>query len=287
LIDLHTHTNESDGSLSPAELVARAAAMGLEALAICDHDTLAGFDKAVPAAQAARLDLVCGIELSTKLETQPGVRPKTVHLLGYFLNGPAPDSFRQWLGSIQQARRDRNRRLVEKLNRLGVAITLEEVEAIGRNLTGRPHFAQVMLAKGYVSSVQQAFDEYLDESAKAYVYREEPSFAEGVRRIRQAGGLTSLAHPLRLMKNRDGEFDALLAQLVETGLDALEVYYSEHGPQDVARFLDLARRYGLAVTGGSDFHGKAKPHIELGRGLAGNLSIPKRVLDELRARVSR
>lgn len=287
MIDLHTHTNESDGSLSPEQLVARAVSVGLEALAICDHDTLAGFDKAVAAACSAGLELICGIELSTKLVLKSGARAKTVHLLGYFLNGPAPESFRQWLGAIQQARRDRNRRLAERLNALGLAITLEEVEAVGRNLTGRPHFARVLVQKGYVRDVQQAFDEYLDESAKAYVYREEPSFQEGVRRIREAGGVTSLAHPLRLMNHGNGDFDALLGKMVETGLDAIEVYYSEHAPQDVARFLDLAQRYGLAVTGGSDFHGDAKPNIELGTGLRGNLSIPRSVLDQLRARLRR
>ncbi|MCS6953490.1 MAG: PHP domain-containing protein [Bryobacterales bacterium] len=287
MIDLHAHTNESDGSLAPEELVDCAVRVGLEALAICDHDTLAGFDKAAPVAEAARLELVCGVELSTKFERRPGTRPKTVHLLGYFLNGPAPETFRQWLANIQQARRDRNRRLVERLNAVGLAVTLEEVEALGRNLTGRPHFAQVLVQKGYVASVQQAFDEYLDEGAKAYVHREEPSFQEGLRRIREAGGLSSLAHPLRLMRHRNGEFEDWLAKMVEMGLDAIEAYYSEHSPQDVARFLDLAQRYGLAVTGGSDFHGAAKPNIELGTGLGGNLSIPRSVLDALRARLRR
>lgn len=275
MIDLHTHTDESDGSYTPAQLVEEAFGIGLEALGITDHDTFEGYDKAKPLARAAGLDLVCGIELSTKL------RGRSVHLLGYFLHQPPTREFREWVTSLQESRRDRNVRMVERLRSLGVNITIQEVEARGRSLAGRPHFAQIMVEKGYVANTEQAFDDYLDESAKGYVDRREPQLEEGIRMILASGGLPSLPHVLRTVKNGE-DIDGLVAEAVEMGLPALEVYHSDHGPRDVAHFLSLARHFGLAVTGGSDFHGSAKPRIRLGTGENGNLNIPGSVLDRLR-----
>lgn len=276
MIDLHTHTNESDGTYSPFELVDAAAGLGLDALAISDHDTLAGYDAAQPRARERGLDLVCGIELSTK------VHGKTVHLLGYFLNGSPADGFRGWLAGMQATRRDRNRRMAERLRSLGIDVSIEEVERRGRSLTGRPHFARLMLEKGYVSTIQQAFDEYLDESAKGYVDREEPQLTLGIERIRAAGGLSSIAHPVRIGYRDPEKLKALVRELSDAGLDALEVYHSDHKPAEVEQYLGLAREFGLGVTGGSDFHGDVKPGIQLGRG-AGNLNIPLEVLERLRA----
>jgi 3',5'-nucleoside bisphosphate phosphatase len=179
---------------------------------------------------------------------------------------------------MQAARRDRNVRLAARLRELGFDITLEEVQARGRGMTARPHFAQVMLDKGYVSTLQQAFDHYLDESAIGYVYRREPSFAEGVRRIREAGGITSLAHPIRV----PGDLETILPELCAAGLDAIEVYHSDHSPEQSAFYLSLAQRHGLKITGGSDFHGAAKPGIMLGTGREGNLRIPGEILENLR-----
>ena len=168
MIDLHSHTNESDGTCSPAEVIGEAVLAEVEALAITDHDTLAGYDQAVPLAAAAGVDLVCGIELSTKLHGH------SVHLLGYFLSGGPLAGFREWVLEMQASRRERNIRLVARLRELGIDVSLEEAEARGRGMTGRPHFAKIMIEKGYVADYRQAFDEYLDESAKAYVYRREP-----------------------------------------------------------------------------------------------------------------
>src|SRR4029079_16825533 len=139
---------------------------------------------------------------------------------------------------------------------------LEEVQARSGGLIARPHFAQVMLEKGYVSTLQQAFDEYLDESAIRYVYRREPLFAEGVQLIRDAGGMTSLAHPVRVR----GDLPALMPELCSTGLDAIEVYHSDHSPDQTNLYLELAQQHKLLVTGGSDFHGSAKPGLCLGTG---------------------
>ncbi|MEO8592566.1 MAG: PHP domain-containing protein [Candidatus Solibacter sp.] len=272
MIDLHSHTNESDGTCSPAELLAEAAAAGVTTLGITDHDTFKGYDQALLLARDSGIDLVCGIELSTKLHGH------SVHLLGYFLNGGRPDEFRVWVTGQQEARRDRNIRLVTRLQELGFDITLAEAEARGRGMTGRPHFAQILVEKGYVASLRQAFDDYLDESAKGYVYRREPQFAEGVARIREAGGIASMAHPVRVK----GDVPALMPELCESGMNAIEAYHSDHTPQDTQLYLDLAKKYSLLVTGGSDYHGAVKPNVKLGTGYHGNLKVPENLLVALR-----
>jgi 3',5'-nucleoside bisphosphate phosphatase len=276
MIDLHSHTTASDGTFSPAQLVEEAGRTGVRILGITDHDTFAGFDRASPLAREAGLELVCGIELSTKLHGH------SVHLLGYFLdellNPDGFDAFRKWIGDLQASRRDRNVRLIARLRELGVDITLPEVDARGGGMTGRPHFAQVLIAKGYATTVQQAFDEYLDESAKGYVTRREPTFAEAVQQIRQAGGIASLAHPVRIRE----DLASILPDLRGAGLNAIEAYHSDHSPSQTALYLELAAQCGLLVTGGSDFHGAVKPEIQLGTGRGGNLRVPEGLVDRLR-----
>jgi hypothetical protein len=273
LIDLHSHTNESDGTCSPAQLVQEAARAGVRVLGITDHDTFAGYDKAPAEAVRAGLELVCGIELSTKLHAH------SVHLLGYFPGGDAPPAFREWVLDLQASRRERNVRLAARLRELGFDITLEEAEARGRGMTGRPHFAQILVEKGYVANIRQAFDDYLDESATGYVYRREPQFAESVAHIREAGGIASLAHPVRVK----GDVPALMPELCAGGLNAIEAYHSDHGPRETELYLGLARTYGLLVTGGSDFHGAVKPGVKLGTGYNGNLRVPEDLVERLRA----
>lgn len=273
MIDLHSHTDESDGTYSPAQLIAAAREGDLEALAITDHDTFAGYDAAVGEAAQAGVELVCGIELSTKLQGH------SVHLLGYFFRPAGLAAFRDWVREMQASRRERNVRLAARLQELGFDITLEDAESRGRGMTGRPHFAQIMVEKGYVGNLRQAFDEYLDESAKGYVHRREPQLAESVEQIRRAGGIASLAHPVRV----NGDVPALLPELCESGLNAIEAYHSDHGPRDVELYLGLAKQYGLLVTGGSDFHGAVKPGVKLGTGSDGNLRVPREVLERLKA----
>ncbi len=272
MIDLHSHTNASDGTCSPAELICEACRAGVSTLGITDHDTFAGYDEAVAYAREAKIELVCGVELSTKLHGS------SVHLLGYFLQTNGLAGFRSWVTGLQTTRRDRNIRLVARLRALGLDVTLEEAEARGRGMTGRPHFAQIMLEKGYVSNFQQAFDDYLDESAKGHVHREEPKFAECVQRIRDAGGIASLAHPVRVK----ADIPAIMPELCSAGLSGIEVYHSDHGPADADRYLSLARRYGLLVTGGSDFHGAAKPGLKLGTGYGDAPVIPECLIEQLR-----
>ena len=267
MIDLHSHSNESDGSLSPTELIDAAAEARVHTLAITDHDTFAGYDQARERARERGVELICGIEVSTKLYGH------SVHLLGYFFGPDGLGGFRGWVKEMQESRRERNVRLATRLRELGIDITVEEAEARGRGMTGRPHFAQIMLEKGYVANFRQAFDDYLDESAKGYVWRREPQLADAVREIRRAGGIASLAHPARVMD----DVPALMPELCESGLNAIEAYHSDHDAKETETYLNLARRYGILVTGGSDFHGAVKPEVRLG-----NLHIPEGVLEQMR-----
>jgi predicted metal-dependent phosphoesterase TrpH len=274
MIDLHTHTDKSDGASTPLDLVRAAAEAGIDTLGISDHDTFAGYDEAVPLAREAGIELVCGIELSTRLPSHSGSRGRSVHMLGYFLAGEPTPEFRAWLETNQRSRRERNRKLIARLNSLGIEITLGEVEALGRTLAGRPHFARILVEKGYAANRQEAFDRYIGEEGRAYVCRDEPSIAEGIRRIREAGGLPSLAHPIRI----GAKAEAMLPQFVDAGLLAIEAYHSDHRPEDVRHYLALAQRYGLLVTGGTDFHGDNKPGVALG-----SVELPRPLWERLRS----
>ena len=276
MIDLHSHTDQSDGTFTAAELVAEALRIDLRALAITDHDTFLGYDQAVPFAREAGLDLICGIELSTKFGGG------SIHLLAYFPSEPPTAEFRAWLNFLLESRRDRNRRLIEKLRTLGIEITLEEVERAGRSLTGRPHFAKVLVDKGYATDIQDAFDQFLDESARGYVQRQEVPIEEALDRVAAAGGVSSLAHPVRVARNNWEKLTDYVERMAGAGLRAIEVYHSDHTPENVAFYRSLAERFGLGITGGSDFHGGNKPNISLGTGLRRNLAVPDSVLDDLR-----
>ena len=283
-IDLHTHTTQSDGTSSPAELVHAALAVPLRALGITDHDTFAGYEEAAPLARDAGLELICGIELSTQLnlEGRKGRRP-SAHLLGYFLDAePTPD-FREWLALQRENRDRRNIALIAKLRSLGVDITLEEVKQVGRNQTGRPHFAHVLVRKGHAVNQRQAFDLFLADDAPSSVEREQVPVEEGLSRLREAGAIPVVAHPIRLpFRPGDQRLLDLLDKLKQQGLEGLECHHSEHSPEDVLAFQAIARRLDLKETGGSDFHGGNKPDIDLGTGRNGNVDVPYRLLEALR-----
>lgn len=283
MIDLHTHTDRSDGSTDPADLIRLAKEVGVEALAIADHDTLAGYDAALSVAQFVGVELICAVELSTRPNEAPapGKRERSIHVLGYWPLGEPTADFRRFLVTQQDSRRQRNLDLVAKLNQLGVDITLQDAEVYGRNQVGRPHFARVLLEKGYVSTMQQAFDVYLADEAKAAVDRDEPTLDEGIRRIAEAGGLASLAHPVRLPQ-RGEDLAELVERLIPVGLQGIEVFHSEHSPENSADYGEIARRFHLIPTGGSDFHGDNKPGIHLGAGLNNNLNLPYGFLENIR-----
>lgn len=254
MIDLHTHTNHSDGSDTPQQLLRLAGEAGLTTLAITDHDTFTGFEEAAVLPRPESLNLIRGIELSCRLER------RSVHLLGYFLQPPKA-VFLQWLEQMQASRRERNQRLANRLRELGAIVDVTEAEALGRTITGRPHFARLLVSKGYARSYEDAFRRYLGEDASAHVEWRGPTIEEGIQQVREGGGFSSLAHPVRIHNPWQEE---LIGRLAGLGLNALEVFHTDHSPEDSARFLRLADRFGLGVTGGSDFHGANKPGVKLG-----------------------
>jgi 3',5'-nucleoside bisphosphate phosphatase len=281
VIDLHIHTTASDGASSPARLVEEALAADLGAIAVCDHDTLAGSEMAAPIAREAGLDFISGIELSARFRENGRPQGPSIHLLGYFPHRPPAAAFRDWVVDLQAQRHQRNARMIERLRALGCDVTIDDVSALSGGLPGRPHFARVLLTKGYVPDYESAFREYLGESGRAYVARQSPDVGDAIRRIEEAGGVASLAHPVRL-KKYGARFGDFLGRMKDLGLGAIEIYHSEHTDEDVERFRALARDHGLLATGGSDYHGDLKPNVHLGMGSTGHLSIPGEILDALR-----
>ena len=275
MIDLHTHTYESDGTDSPEGLIEKAAAAGLRTIAITDHDTFSAHEAAGPRAAALGIRLVRGVEVSTK------ARGRSVHLLSYWFHGVAPAEFENWLEAMLEYRRERNRRLAERLRGLGIPIELAEAEAIGRTITGRVHFAKVLIAKGYAKTVPEAFDKYIGEDAPGFVLMEDPKTSDAVRKVRECGGIPVLAHPIRLGMRDEAVEEEFIREQADAGLLGLEVMHSDHDAIARARYAALAVRYGLASSGGSDYHGEIKPKIFLGRGLDGNVEVPQEWVDRL------
>lgn len=280
-VDLHSHTNESDGTLTPAALISLARRIGLSAIAITDHDTFAGYEKARPVAVEAGFDLLRGIELNSIL-TLPIDGPRHVHVLAYFPSGAPLPGFSAWLAEEQEDRRTRNRLLIDALRKRGIDITLEEVEARGRSMAGRPHFARILVEKGYASDSDDAFQRYIGETAPSYVERQSQTTEEAIQIVRAGGGIPVVAHPVRLSLPQDIERQ-MLQQLKNAGLLGLEVYHSEHPPDLQAHYLRLANELKLLPTGGSDFHGAVKPGVHLGTGLNHNIRVPREFLDRMRA----
>ncbi|MEW5774673.1 MAG: PHP domain-containing protein [Thermodesulfobacteriota bacterium] len=279
-IDLHTHSTASDGCLTPTELVERAASLDLAALALTDHDTVAGLDEARAAAARTGVELIAGCELSV-------VWPVGfMHILGLFLP-ERPERLMAAMDHLMARRHDRNRRIVDKLNGLGLELTYAEVQAIaGEGSVGRPHLALAMQARGYVADVEQAFQEYLGARGRAYVPKDHFTPEQALAALKVEGATTVLAHPFSL-RATGRVLENKVRKLKDLGLDGLECLYPEHSPDQTREFLRLARKLDLAVTGGSDFHGFAvKPDIELGVG-GGNLELPYAMLDSLRERRSR
>jgi predicted metal-dependent phosphoesterase TrpH len=281
VIDLHTHTTESDGSFSPEELIAEARRVGLDALAITDHDTFLGYEKAIPFAQNANLDLIRGIELNSRLLLDSGP-VRWAHILAYFPDSEPSRAFTGWLQQQRAARRDRNVRLAESLRQHGIDISVEEVEARGRSLAGRPHFARILVEKGYVVDINEAFDRYIGEDAPAFVERESPMTESLVRLVRDAGGIPVVAHPVRLSLDVD-ELRTVLRRLKDDGLLGLEIYHSEQNVDLQNSYRELAEQLDLLPTGGSDFHGTVKPDTALGSGRNRNVLVPREFLDGLLA----
>lgn len=257
LCDLHTHTAASDGQYTPAELVGLAKQRGLSVLAVTDHDTIAGVDEAQRTGSALGVQVIRGVELSAK-------EHPNCHILGYgFRDGDT--ELARLCEQFRAGRDERKYKIVEFLREKGVDVELSEVEELaGGEVIARPHFAQVMVKHGYVSTNREAFDRYLDtEEFRQKVKRFKADARTCVEAIKAAGGKVSLAHPYQ-MELGDGELEALVERLKGWGLDAIECFYPKYTPEQQAFYLHLTEKYQLHQTGGSDFHGeRVKPDVEL------------------------
>ena len=277
MIDLHCHSTFSDGELTPEELVEEACRLGLRALALTDHDTVAGLPRFLAAGEGRDIRLVPGVELS--VDCPHGV----MHMLGYWMDTENVELVRQ-MEWIRDGRNLRNRGILEKLNGLGLELTWEEVTGFaGEDVVGRPHFAQALIARGYAKEKNEVFDRWLGTGKPAYVDRPRLTAESAVELIRAAGGVAVLAHPFTLRIGKE-EMAALFQQLAGAGMAGVECYYSEHSADLTQLYLAMAREAGLVPTGGSDFHGaEVSPGIQLGSGFGG-LNVPDGVLAELEAR---
>ncbi len=272
-VDLHTHSTYSDGSDSPAEIVSAAAAAGLEAVALTDHDNLNGILEAAAAADASEVELIPGVELSC--EWQPG----GMHLVVLWLE-PGPGPLQDRLEILQAGRRQRNVELIELLQKLDVDISYEEVMAeAGGTGVGRPHVAAVLVRKGVVGSIPEAFDLYLASGRPAYVERYRLPPEEAIELARASGAVPIVAHPHTLGMTGT-TLDQELRRLARHGLVGLECYYPEYEPETRLELVERARDVGLVPSGGSDYHGTYKPGLEIGRGY-GDLSVGREVWQEL------
>lgn len=273
-IDLHTHTTFSDGSFSPSEVVDLATQQGLDILAITDHDTTEGLAEAQEATQGLPMELIPGIELSAQFQN------REMHILGYFIN-PIDPHFQSRLETHRSTRIERLHQILGHLHELGMDISLAEVErASGTGTIGRPHIAQVLIDKGYIKTMKDAFEQLLGSRGKAYVPRIVPEAHEIIEWITDAGGIPILAHPYWEGYNKE-ESAAACQTLVEQGLQGLEVFYGTFSTRHISFNLGLAKRFELLMTGGSDFHGTMKPDITLGKG-KGSLHVPSKLVEQLR-----
>lgn len=267
MMDLHTHSCYSDGQYSPAEVVKQAKEKGIALLALTDHDTVAGILAAKAAADAYGIAFFAGIELSTAGRARQ-------HLLGYGID-PNNEKLLRACGEFANRRQDRAVQIAALLQSQGVDITVEEAAAEAKGQLGKPHFARVLMRKGYTNSIAEGFARYLDTPAIRALADPKPTMQEAISLIHGAGGVAVLAHPCTLKLDADA-FCSLLDAHCACGLDGLEVYYARHTAEEIAFYADCAARRGLLQTGGSDYHGEAvKPDVTLG------VTVPKAVFDKL------
>ncbi|MBQ7456826.1 MAG: PHP domain-containing protein [Desulfovibrio sp.] len=257
-IDLHTHTNFSDGTLSPTELVRLAKESGVGCLAITDHDTIDGVAEALVAGKTFGVAVIGGCELSAMTEYGE------LHILGLWVT-PCK-ALLDMLSELRGTRARRNQAMLARLNDLGISLSMEEVRSFaGQGSIGRPHIAQALQARGLVQSVRQAFERYIGAGCPAFVPKESPSPEALVQRLSASGAVVSLAHPFLHHYPNDWLYQRIQS-LQAHGLDALEAWHSEHSPEQSKQCRQWAERLGLALTGGSDFHGTTKPGVFLGVG---------------------
>ena len=283
-IDLHTHSTRSDGTLTPAELIRYAAQKGLAAIALTDHDTIDGIEEAVQAARSLSSqdpdalvpEVIPGVELSTEY------RGKDIHIVGLFIDWQNRE-FADRLRGFADARIYRNRKMCSLLTENGCPVSYEDLEAaFPDTVITRAHFAQYLLDRGMISSIDEAFRKLIGDDCPCFVPREKITPHDAVRFLLRFGGVPILAHPVQY-KMSESELDALVASLTGLGLDGIEVYYSTHRQADTANLSRIAEKYGLLLSGGSDFHGTRKQNLDLGTGY-GHLYVPDTILPPIRER---
>jgi predicted metal-dependent phosphoesterase TrpH len=275
VIDLHTHTTFSDGSQTPTELVEEAAAMGLSAIAVTDHDTVDGLPEALAAGERLGVEVIPGVEINLEHDRI------TMDMLGYFLAGLPTDELQRELAEMRGYRDERNARMLARLAELGLPLEAEDLAAAAENgAVGRPHIGEAMVRRGYVSSISEAFELYLRRGAPAWVDRRRLAFGHALKLLRASGALPVLAHPGIIHTDVAG-LNHIVRDAARVGLAGIECYYPLHDADTVARCLGLARKYALVPTGGSDYHGNVKPTARLGVGSLGR-PIPDEVLADLR-----
>ncbi|WP_058486113.1 PHP domain-containing protein [Defluviitalea phaphyphila] len=277
-IDLHVHSNISDGSMSPAELVSYANEKKIKAFALTDHDIVDGIDEAIKEGIKYNIEVIPGIELAAEYKN------REIHILGFFIEYKNKDFIKK-LNWIREARNIRNMSMIKKLNDIGIDITLEDLKKIAKkDLITRAHFGKVLLKKGYVNSLGDAFKLYLNPGKPGYVQRKVFSPQECINLIHQISGLAVLAHPT-LYNLSNEELVKLINNLKKEGLDGIEAIYSLYSKEEEEYIKSLANKFNLLITGGSDFHGTNKKNIDMGVG-KGNLKIPYEILDNMKRKIS-
>lgn len=272
-VDLHTHSNKSDGSLSPTALIDEAKSIGLSAIALTDHDTIDGLEEAINHGNEIGVKVIPGVELSTEY------MGRDVHIVGLFIDYKN-QSFLDHLKKFVDSRDERNRKMCQKLTDAGMPVIYEElIEMFGESVLTRAHYARYMLSKGYIKSLPEAFERYIGDHSPYYVPREKVTPKQGVKLILNAGGIPVLAHPI-LYKLGKEALNKLVSELKEYGLVGIEAIYSTYTNADERTIRDLAKKYNLLISGGSDYHGAAKPGLNLGTGY-GKLAVPDSVLEEI------
>ncbi|MBF0385396.1 MAG: PHP domain-containing protein [Candidatus Omnitrophica bacterium] len=269
--DLHLHTNYSDSTLTPLDVIEQSAKYGISCIAITDHDTVEGIYPTLEAAKPHQIEVVAGVELSSE------INGREVHILGYFIDYHNKRLLEQFL-CMQDTRVGRMKKMIDKLKEFGINnVELSEVCALAQtDSVGRPHLATILYEKGWVKSVRAAFDLYISDEGPAYVEKFKQTPEEAIELIRQAGGVAVLAHPML------SGIDERIPQFVEAGLGGIEAYYPNVPKQGMEFYVNLAKKYNLAVTGGSDAHGEAKDNTWIGK-----LTIPYELVEDLKKRTGR
>ena len=275
-IDLHTHSKVSDGSMTPAELIRHAKAADLRAVALTDHDTIGGLAEARAAAAEVGIEFVPGVELACWQDKTE------LHIVGLFIDDAQP-AFREAMEEMQRIREARNQKMVDLMAAAGVDITMAKLrEQEGEGVLTRANFGRYLLNAGFVTSINEAFSRYLDNGRPFYIPRTTITPARAISLIKEAGGIPILAHPL-IYKIGKETLEKYVAILKDLGLEGIEVAYSTNSPADDLYSMRLANRFGLKYSGGSDFHGSYKPHIQIGTG-RGRLVVPYDYLEKLKDR---